>query len=83
MGKEHTKQECQKTISEIKNASDEAFKHNVIVKDNIVEKIIYQDRVIREKGDIVEKEVIKYVPSINCSVDDEWLRLHNKAASGM
>lgn len=82
-GNSQATSKCRELIDAAKKETEDAFKHNVIVKDKIVEKVIYQDRVIKEKGEVIEKEIIKYVPSNVCSLDAEWVRIHNKAASEM
>ena len=49
---------------------------------DIAEMVIYKDRVIKEKADVVTKQIVKYVPVRDCSLDDEWVRLHNASAKG-
>ena len=59
------------TVSESKDATAD-----------IAEMVIYKDRVIKEKADVVTKQIVKYVPVRDCSLDDEWVRLHNASAKG-
>ena len=49
---------------------------------DITERVVYKDRVIKEKADVVTKQIVKYVPVRDCSLDDEWVRLHNASAKG-
>ena len=49
---------------------------------DITERVVYKDRVIKEKADVVTKQIVKYVPVRDCSLDGEWVRLHNASAKG-
>ena len=59
------------TVSESKDATAD-----------IAEMVIDKGRVIKDKADVVTKQIVKYVPVRDCSLDDEWVRLHNASAKG-
>ena len=64
------------------NAEKAAIALQTLSTADITERVVYKDRVIKEKADVVTKQIVKYVPVRDCSLDDEWVRLHNASAKG-
>ena len=67
---------------EIKVAQSEAKSAQQNTK--IVEKIVYKDKIIKEKGDeiikYVDKEIVKY--DSQCKIPQEFVKALNDAAGG-
>lgn len=77
-------------VAELEKKVAEAEVQSVKVNTEIVEKIVTQKQVVREKGETViryvDKEIVKYdtkyLPGEICEIPKEFINAHNAAATG-
>lgn len=69
-------------VNEVKAKLAEAEAKGVVETVKVVEKVVYQEKVVREKGkDIiqyVDREVVKF--DNRCEIPPSFIDIHNKAA---
>lgn len=77
-------------VAEMEKKVAEAEVKSAKVNTEIVEKIVTQKQVVKQKGDTiikyVDKEIVKYdtkyLPGEICEIPKEFINAHNAAASG-
>ena len=79
---EKTKWELKVKDQQVQIAQYEAKSAEVTTKE--VTKYVYKDKIIKQKGDVIEKEVIKWRDRIDatCSFPNATIRLLDSAADG-
>jgi hypothetical protein len=76
-------------VKEMEAKVAQAEAEAAIMNVEIIEKVVYKDRVIKEKGDeiikyidreiVTKEEIVKYVE--NCPIPQEIIDAHNQAAT--
>ena len=77
-------------VAEMEKKVAEAEVKSAKVNTEIVEKIVTQKQVVKQKGDTiikyVDKEIVKYdtkyLPGEICEIPKEFINAHNAAATG-
>ena len=81
-GRSHERKSCDAEKASVSLQTQSIKSDSETSSKQVIERVVYKDRIIKEKADVVTKTITKYVPSNNCSLDDEWVHLHNVGAKG-
>jgi len=76
--------ELKVAAAEVESAKKQVAASDVSMK--VVTKYIKNTRVVREKGDVIIKEVPKYITTVDdskCAVPTGFVRVHDRAATGV
>lgn len=76
--------ELKVAAAEVESAKKQAAASEVSMK--VVTKYIKNTRVVREKGDVIIKEVPKYITTVDdskCAVPTGFVRVHDRSATGV
>lgn len=81
----HNNAEWEARVKELEVKLAQAEVQSQKANTEIVEKIVYRDKIIKQRGEniikIIERDVVKY--DNQCVIPKEFIDVHNKAAAGV
>lgn len=81
----HNNAEWEARVKELEVKLAQAEVQSQKANTEIVEKIVYKDKIIKQRGidivKVIERDVVKY--DSQCVIPKEFIDVHNKAAEGV